>query len=226
MTTRNREPFIVAIDGPAGSGKSTVGSEVSRRLGLCYVDTGAMYRTAALAAMRAGADLDDEAAVARVVENEDLRFESEHGRFTPYLNGKDVSAAIRTPEVDRAVPKVARWPKIRENMIRLQRDFGREAGVVMEGRDIGTVVFPDAAVKVFLDAAVEERARRRMAESGPGPGAERGAGMLRRDEVDRTRVRSPLQEARDAIRIDSTDLTIEQVVSRVLEAAARAGRRR
>lgn len=226
MTAASPEPFVIAIDGPSGSGKSTVGKEVARRLGLRYVDTGAMYRAVALAALRRGMSPTDEAGLAELAQTVELRIETDPEAFTVYLNGEDVSREIRGGEVEALAPHVAQWERVRDRMVRLQREAAGGSGVVMEGRDIGTVVFPGAAVKIFLEASPQERSRRRSAERGTEPPGRVVASMQRRDEADRSRPRSPLQSAPDAVRIDSTSLSIEEVVARVVAEAERAGWRR
>ncbi len=200
--------MIVAIDGPAGAGKSTVAQALAARLGFRYLDTGAMYRALTWLAMREGLDLGDAAALAGLADARPVAFD-EQGRV--WIEGVDVTASIRETRVDRMVPVVARHPEVREVMRVRQRQLGREGDVVIEGRDIGTVVAPDAEVKVYLVADRSERARRRMAER-PGIGADALATDLRlRDESDAARMR-PAPDARE---IDTTDLEVEDVVERI-----------
>ncbi len=200
--------MIVAIDGPAGAGKSTVAQALAARLGFRYLDTGAMYRALTWLAMREGLDLGDAAALAGLAGARPVAFD-EQGRV--WIAGVDVTASIRETRVDRMVPVVARHPEVREVMRVRQRQLGREGDVVIEGRDIGTVVAPDAEVKVYLVADRSERARRRMAER-PGIGADALATDLRlRDESDAARMR-PAPDARE---IDTTDLEVEDVVERI-----------
>ncbi len=200
--------MIVAIDGPAGAGKSTVAQALAARLGFRYLDTGAMYRALTWLAMREGLDLGDAAALAGLADARPVAFD-EQGRV--WIAGVDVTASIRETRVDRMVPVVARHPEVREVMRVRQRQLGREGDVVIEGRDIGTVVAPDAEVKVYLVADRSERARRRMAER-PGIGADALATDLRlRDESDAARMR-PAPDARE---IDTTDLEVEDVVERI-----------
>jgi cytidylate kinase len=194
---------LIAIDGPAGSGKSTVARAVARRLGLAYLDTGAMYRSAAWAALRAGADLADTARVAAIAGEINIDTGS-----TVSVDGVDVTEAIRQAEVNTAVSIVAAQPAVRAEMVRRQRAWADAHGGsgVVEGRDIGTVVFPDADVKVFLTADPSVRASRREEE----------ADIDRRDRLDSSRAASPLAKADDAIEIDTSTSSVEQVVDRVL----------
>ena len=202
--------MIVAIDGPAGAGKSTVAQALAARLGFRYLDTGAMYRALTWLAMREGMDLGDAAALAELAGAQPVSFDGE-GRV--WIAGVDVTSSIRETRVDRMVPVVARHPAVREVMRARQRELGRDGDVVIEGRDIGTVVVPDAEVKVYLVADRAERARRRMSER-PGIGADALATDLRlRDESDAARMRP----ARDASEIDTTDLRVEDVVTRIEE---------
>jgi cytidylate kinase len=200
--------MIVAIDGPAGSGKSTVAATLARRLGFRYLDTGAMYRALTWLALREGVALEDGSALAALARAHAVSFDPE-GRVE--IAGSDVTAAIREPEIDRRVPVVARNPEVREVMRERQRALGALGDAVIEGRDIGTVVVPDAPVKVFLVADEAVRARRRGAER-PDIEAERLAEELRRrDERDAANT----QPAADAVILDTTNLTIEEVVDRI-----------
>jgi len=202
--------MIVAIDGPAGSGKSTVASMLARRLGFRYLDTGAMYRALTWVAQRDGADLSDGEALAELALEHPVSF-GVNGRVE--VDGADVTAAIRAVEVDRLVPAVAHHPEVREVMRERQRQIAVGGDSVIEGRDIGSVVVPAAEVKVFLVAAPEERARRRSAER-PGTDVDALAADLRaRDERDAVNT----QPAADAVRLDTTALTIDEVVERIAE---------
>ena len=206
--------MIVAIDGPAGAGKSTVARALAERLGFRYLDTGAMYRALTWLAMLKNIDLGDAKVLAELAQNEPVSFD-EGGRV--WIAGTDVTSSIRDQRIDRMVPVVARHPPVREVMRERQRQLGREGDVVIEGRDIGTVVAPDAAVKVYLVADRDVRARRRMSER-PGIGADALATDLRkRDATDAER----MQRAPDAQEIDTTDLRVEEVVERI-EALVRA----
>jgi cytidylate kinase len=218
--------MIIAIDGPAGSGKSTVAKLVAKRLDFRYLDTGAMYRALAFKALSAGMSLGDEDAVVSIAENSAVVFAHEPGEPLPsrvFIGGDDVTDEIRTPEVDEAVSAVARLPLVREAMLAQQRQLGVGSNIVVEGRDIGTVVFPDAAVKVFLTASPEERARRRAdQQSSPGrvvDARDVRESILRRDEADSTRKVAPLIAAEDAHEVDTTGLSIEQVVEKIAQLA-------
>ncbi len=205
---------VIAIDGPAGSGKSTVARAVAARLGLEYLDTGAMYRAVTFGAMRRGIDPDDIDPVVRVAEDLDLRMDDQG---TVMVDGVDATIEIRGPEVTRAVSIVAANPGVRHEMRRRQREWALErGGGVMEGRDIGTVVFPEAELKVYLDASPEIRASRRSKEVADLAYETVAADLARRDALDQGRDDSPLQEATDAVVIDTSDLTVDQIVSAVL----------
>ncbi|MDQ3746688.1 MAG: (d)CMP kinase [Acidobacteriota bacterium] len=214
-------PLIIAIDGPSGAGKSTLGRRLARELGLLYIDTGAMYRAVALAATAAGVDLSDAERVAEVARRVSIRLEGDPDSLRVLLDGRDVSAEIRGEGVGGAASVVSTIPEVRREMVRRQREMGRAGGVVLDGRDIGTVVFPSADVKFFLTAAAEERARRRFdeeqAKAREQSFEETLADINERDRRDSTRDDSPLRAASDAVRIDTTRLSVEEVFARMLQ---------
>jgi cytidylate kinase len=210
-------PLLIAIDGPSGAGKGTLARAVADRLRYRHIDTGAMYRAVAWKAIRDGIALDDEVAVAALAAAAD--FEQDRARIT--IDGHDVTRAIRTSDMDKAAARVARLPRVREVLVTRQRDLGRDGGVVMEGRDIGTVVFPGADVKVYLDASPEERARRRAGDAAhtggkDGTVAAVATDLEERDRTDSTRAVAPLAMAADAVYVDTTALSVDEVVERVM----------
>jgi CMP/dCMP kinase len=216
-------PLVIAIDGPAAAGKSTVAQMLAQRLRLAYVDSGATYRAAALKVLRAKISPQDEPAVARLIRETDMQVVMQRGEPHVLLDGEDVSEKIRTSDVALAAAQVSRLPEVRAKLVEIQRTFARGRGVVMEGRDIGTVVFPEAPLKIFLQADPEERARRRLEQDrkqGRASTLDQTRGEItRRDQLDEKRKISPLVAAPDACVIDSTHLTAEQVVERILEIA-------
>ena len=209
----------IAIDGPASSGKSTVAKIIANDLGFIYTDTGAMYRSITYLALKSGCSLEDEAAIAALIDQYPITFEpTEHGQEV-FAGGEQVTEAIRQPEVTNAVSKVSAYPAIREKLVQQQQMIAKDGGVVMDGRDIGTAVLPQAEVKIFLVASVEERAQRRFKEN-----QQKGIGtdyetlkeeIQQRDYLDSHREVSPLKQATDAVRIDTSGLTIEQGVEAI-----------
>jgi cytidylate kinase len=213
--------LVIAIDGPAASGKSTTARLVAEELGYVHVDTGAMYRAVTLKVLRAGIDPADGAEIERLLTATRVVLRREGPDTRVLLDGEDVSVPIRTPEVTRAVSMVSSHGAVRRAMVREQRRMGSEGGIVLEGRDIGTVVFPDADLKFFMVAGIEARARRRGEElrrQGISPDMKSLAEEIReRDRLDSTREESPLKKANDAIEIDTSEMTIEQQVRAVLD---------
>jgi cytidylate kinase len=209
------KPLIIAIDGPSGAGKGTVARAVAAELGYRHVDSGAMYRAVGWKALREGVPLDEEDAVAAVAASP---IDVAASRVT--IDGHDVTREIRTPEIDRAAASVARLPRVRSVLVARLRDIGGGGEIVMEGRDIGTVVFPSADVKVYLDAAPEERARRRASDpahtGGPAAVADVKTLLTERDRIDQTRTASPLYAAADAVVVDTTGKSVDDVVREVL----------
>nr|WP_319219698.1 (d)CMP kinase [uncultured Trichococcus sp.] len=211
----------IAIDGPASAGKSTIAKKVAEKLGYIYLDTGAMYRTLTYAALSTGGDLHDEEALNKLLQGIRISFSTAGNEMQHvFLNDEDVTELIRSDEVTQNVSLVASFAKVREEMVARQKSIAQSGGVVMDGRDIGTVVLPDAEVKIFMTATAEERALRRYKENtAKGMSAsleELTEDMKRRDHLDSTRKISPLKKADDAIILDSTHLDIDEVVKRIL----------
>lgn len=223
--------MIVAIDGPSGAGKSTIAKIVAKTVGFSCLDTGAMFRSIAVLALEKGISLDDDAALGVLATENEIAFtfdDNEERTQHVFIAGKEVTSTIRTAEVDKAVSPVSAAPSVRAALLEQQRRIGNAGNYVVEGRDIGTTVFPQAEVKIFLTASAEERARRRVSQNeARGIGSvdyeEVLADIIRRDQADSTRAVSPLRQAEDAYLLDSSDLTIDQVVeaicSRVKQAA-------
>ncbi len=218
---KKRERPVIAIDGPAGAGKSTLAAHLARRFGFLNLETGAMYRALAYKAIDNDLDLDDEASLLDLCEKTRIALEPTRDGNRVLLDGRDVSRRIRDGDVTAAASRASVHPKVRRWMVALQRALGEAGGVVMEGRDVGTAIFPDAEVKIFLDAAPEVRGNRRYrqvasSEHEAVPVTETAvlAEMQRRDERDRNREQSPLRAAEDAVHIDSTALSLDEVLAR------------
>jgi cytidylate kinase len=213
--------LIIAIDGPSGVGKSTLGKELARRLGYLYIDSGAVYRALGRKAIDKGVGLDDRESLARIARESDVRLEGDPDHLRTFLDGQEVTSEIRTPDASHAASVVATIPEVREAVVEKLRLMGADGGVVMDGRDIGTKVFPEAQVKLFLEADLDVRARRRwIEERGRGreaPIEQISSELEERDRRDLGRAATPLTRADDAILLDTSDLDIDRVVGRVLE---------
>jgi cytidylate kinase len=212
-----REKAVIAIDGPAGAGKSTIAKRVAEALGYAYIDTGAMYRAITLRILQTSADCRDSAAIGALLDTVTIAFDP-HGKI--FLDGSDVSDKLRSAEVNALVSQVASLLVVRERLQGLQRDIGKNGGVVLDGRDIGSAVFPDAEYKFYIDASLEERARRRLADSKEnvfGSLEELMKDISRRDAEDKERKHSPLVQAEDAIYIDTSGMDPERVLQTMLE---------
>ena len=213
--------FIVAIDGPAGTGKGTITKLIAEELGLINIDTGAMYRCVALEALRKNIDDTEIEKVEEILKNIEIKFKRENGNIFVFLNGEDVTKEIRTPEVNACVAKFAALKCVRDKMTPLQQEMGNNSDIIMEGRDIGTAIFPKANVKIYLDASAEERANRRYKqniENGINQSYEDVLESIKqRDILETTRELNPLRKAEDATLLDTTYLTIEEVKEKILE---------
>ena len=212
--------FVVALDGPAGSGKGTVTREVAKKMNLINIDTGAMYRSVTLLMIRQNVKLEDEEKIKEILDKIDIKFGIENGEQKVYLNGEDVSLLIRTKEVNEFVSPVSTIKIVRERLADMQREMSKAIDVIMEGRDIGTNVFPNANVKIYLDATPEERAKRRFKQNEEKgiqiPYEEILESVKNRDYIDSHREIAPLKQAEDAIYIDSTNMSIDEVVEEII----------
>ena len=213
-------PMNIAIDGPVGAGKSSIADAVAGKLGILHLDTGAMYRALALYALRSGVELTDEAAVSACCAQADIAVGYADGRQRTLLSGEDVSDLIRTGEVSAAASVVSKWPAVRERMVALQQELARKGNMLIDGRDIGTVVLADSPCKIYLTASAEERARRRylqnLEKGDKTPFEDVLAALNARDAQDMGRAVSPLRQAEDAVLVDSTDMTREEVVDAIV----------
>lgn len=212
--------FAVAVDGPAGSGKSTVAKEIAKALGILYIDTGAMYRTVGMDCLKKGINPADEEAVVASLDSLDMKIFPEAGGQRILLDGEDITSRIRTEEIGKAASSVAAYQKVREKLVEIQQGLAKEQSVIMDGRDIGTKVLPDAEVKIYLDASVEERAKRRVGElEAQGKTADLETireEIAQRDYQDMHRENSPLCRAEDAVNVDTTGLDIPAVTEKLL----------
>ena len=215
------EEIVIAIDGPSGSGKSTVGKAIAGRLGYLYIDSGAVYRAIGLKTVETNTALEDSAAIARLARQSEIKLGGNPDHLKVFLDGRDVSTEIRLPDASHASSVVATIPEVREAAVEKLREMARGGGVVMDGRDIGTKVFPHARLKLFLDASIEVRARRRCEEErerGRDVSVEQiSAELEERDRRDRERTATPLVKAQDAILLDTSDMPLDRVVEHVLE---------
>ena len=220
METSKRKRLTIAIDGPSGAGKSTVARFLAKRLGYVYIDTGAMYRSVALRVKEKGISPEDELALNQLASSLHITFITEGEQTRVCCDGEDITSAIRSPEISRLASYISKQKGVREALVQMQREMGKEGGVILEGRDIGTVVFPDADVKFYLDAKSDERVRRRyheMVEKGVKVDfKETQEELTQRDHNDMHRIHSPLKKANDALFIDSTHRSVEEVVEEMV----------
>ena len=227
MKHRQLQALQIAIDGPAGAGKSTVAKIVAKQLNLFYVDTGAMYRAIAFKALKNGVPIEDESSVSQIATTTEVVLDHSDERSV-WCDGENVTQAIRSPEISRAVSIVAAYARVRERLVELQRLEADRGGVVMDGRDIGTHVLPEADLKIFLTATIEERARRRWIELEDSgkiiPLVEVAHDMQERDRLDTGREVSPLEPAQDAVTLDTTGLSVEEIVTQIVALTQEVGR--
>jgi len=217
---RKRKKLTIAIDGPSGAGKSTVAQSLAKRLGYVYIDTGAMYRSVALKVKKKRISPEDESALKELASSLHITFATEGDQTHVFIDGEDITSAIRTPEISRLASSISKQKEVRKFLVKIQRKMGEKGGVILEGRDIGTVVFPDADVKFYLDANSDERVRRRyheMVQKGIKVNfKETKEQLVQRDHDDMHRTHSPLKKANDALRIDSTHRSVEEVVEEMV----------
>lgn len=220
METSKRKRLTIAIDGPSGAGKSTVARLLAKRLGYVYIDTGAMYRSVAFRVKEKSISLKDESALNQLASSLHIDFVTEGEQTHVFCDGEDITSAIRTPEISRLASSISKQKGVRKALVQMQREMGKEGGVILEGRDIGTVVFPGADVKFYLDAESDERVRRRYDEMvGKGVKVdfkETEEELVQRDHNDMHRIHSPLKKADDALFIDSTHRSVEEVVEEMV----------
>jgi cytidylate kinase len=220
VETSKRKRLTIAIDGPSGAGKSTVARFLAKRLGYVYIDTGAMYRSVALRVKGKGISPEDELALNQLASSLHITFITEGEQTRVCCDGEDITSAIRSPEISRLASSISKQKGVREALVQMQREMGKEGGIILEGRDIGTVVFPDADVKFYLDAKSDERVRRRyheMVEKGVKVDfKETQEELIQRDHNDMHRIHSPLKKANDALFIDSTHRSVEEVVEEMV----------
>jgi cytidylate kinase len=215
-----RKKLTIAIDGPSGAGKSTVAQSLAKRMGYVYIDTGAMYRSVALKVKEKGISPEDESALNELASSLHITFVTKGDQTHVFCDGEDITSAIRTPEISRLASSISKQKEVRKSLVQFQRKMGKEGGVILEGRDIGTVVFPDADVKFYLDADSDERVRRRyheMVQKGIQVDfKETREELVQRDHDDMHRTHSPLKKAKDALWIDSTHRSVEEVVEEMV----------
>lgn len=223
----NKKPITITIDGPAGSGKTTTAQRVAKKLGYLHLDSGALYRAATLKALNRNVSLDDSSAVCRLVENSDFELVQNSDHLKVLLDGKDVTQEIRSPRVTQSISKVASNPKVRAVLTRIQREIASRYGVVAEGRDTGSVVFPDAELKIYMIASLDQRVKRRQAELEEKgmhiDGDELRRQIEERDRSDQQRTHSPLVRPQDAIDIDTSKLSIDEQVDIIVREAIKRG---